>query len=297
MFSYLVLPFLISANEPPKNLLQREKIEVRVGSDIIATTDVEIMIEALAPSMQDQPQSAIRSRAIEALVDQKLMGIYLQQFGFSVDSEVERRMNTLSANPEFKKMLEVRKMTTDKFRAQLKLQIERAQFENAMRRSLLQTTEEKDLKAYYKNNPEQFKKSFEAELSECLIGYGSDPKAALSKAEFFVNHPTKFSDCVKDLSQGSTASKGGRIGTFSWGVLPEEIEARIIHLKAGEVAMNKRPDGIQLLKVNKMKNLGPVTFEVAQERIRERLESEKLKQEFEKTLSNLRANTFIKIES
>lgn len=298
MFFNLLIISLIAANEPSKNIF-REKIEVHVGSEIITTTDLELMVENLRPLMAGASETDIWRRARDIAIDQKLMSIQLRknEMSAAIDNEVEKRLNSVSGDKNFKQMLEAKNLTIERFRASLKTQLEKSQFMNLIRRNAAKTPDENDLKMYFKNLPEQAKRNFEIELSECFIPFGAAPQDARQKAEFFVKNPSKFGDCVKNISQSQSAAKGGKIGSFTWGVLPEDVESRVAHLKAGEIALNHRPDGLQLLKVEKSKSLGPVTFELAKDRIREHLENEIWEQEYNRTLSDLRANTFIKIES
>jgi hypothetical protein len=298
IFTFVVSAFLIQASESPKNILT-ERIEVRVGTEIISTSDIEIMAENIRPSMNNASEAQVLQKARDMRVDEKLMLIYLRknEMEAAIDNEVEKRMAALSADKNFGAMLASKNLTMDRFRDGMKLQFAKSQFMNLLRRNVSRNPDENDLKTYFKNMPENAKKNFEIELSECFIPFGDNPKEARTRAEFFLNSPKKFPDCVKNLSQSQSTSRAGKIGTFNWGVLPEEIEARVSHLKAGEIAIVPRPDGIQLLKVEKTKVIGPITFDVAKERIREHIESEILEQEYTKTLADLRANTFIKIES
>ncbi|MDB5039102.1 MAG: PpiC-type peptidyl-prolyl cis-trans isomerase, partial [Bacteriovoracaceae bacterium] len=288
-------------NEPAtsKNLFS-EKIEVQVGSEIITTTDLQLMEDAIKAEQPSVNSGSVPKMAKDAAVDQKLISNYLNQINFPVtDKDVDQRINSIRSakgiqnSDQFRSLVEASGLTFDRFRAQVKLQMEKMQFMNVVRRSASHTPDETELRAYYKNNADQFQKNIQIDLSECVIPLGKNPKETEEKAAGFINKPKQFDTCVKKESQSPSAAKGGHIGTFGWGVLPEDVEAKVYHLKQGEVAMVRQPGAIQLLKVTKVKDLGPVSFEVAQEKIRERLESEILQKELQKTLSDLRSTTFI----
>lgn len=298
MLFALSFAVLVSANESPNSLFQ-EKIEVRVGAEIISTIDLRTMEDNLKPLMSSASPAKVQERARDILIEQALIRLHLRrnEMENAIEVEVEKRINAMTSDKNFQALLEAKHTSLDRVRAGLKIQLEKSQFMNLLRRSVTKNPDLNDLKAHFQGLPESSRRNFEVELSECFIPFATSPSEAKQRAEFFIKNPKKFSDCVKEISRSPSAGNGGKIGNFAWGSLPEEIESKVAHLKANEVALIQRPDGIQLLKVEKNKTLGLVTFEMAKDRIREQLDTQILEQEYQKTLADIRANTFIKIQS
>ncbi len=307
MFLSLLTFLAISSNEPTP--LMTEKIEVQVGEDIISTFDIDIVVEGLkaeaaARNLSKSDESSLRKKATEFLIDQKLMAAYLNQLNFGVtERDVDQRINSIRSSSgsqsfeDFKAMLKAQGMSFDRFRMQVKQQMERMQFMGLMKRMASKTIENQDLKAYYQNNAETFKNDVEIELAECLLPLEGDAKIIEEKAEYFVKNPTKFDSCVKNLSKSPSASHSGAIGSFKRGVLPDSIEQKVFSAKAGQVVLIALPRGFQLLKIRTVKNNGPRSFEQVKDHIREQLENSAVEAEMQKTLSDLRTKTFILVKS
>lgn len=285
-----------------------ESIEVKVGSHIISTLDVDLMVETLEAEAKQNPQSKIaktdkatlRKQALELLIDQSLRALYLENMNFPItDRDVDQRINAIRASngvqslQDFQNLLQSKGISFEKYRAQVKQQMERAQFMGLVRRQALRTIPDEDLMSYYKNHPEIYKDNWEVVLQECQIRYDQEPRAD-DKAKYFVNKPSEFPVCIKTLHHGP--SLGGNLGSFQKGVLPENIEAEVFkkdkngNVTAGRVILVPNQQGYQLLFVKDAKKLGSMPFEQVKDRIREILEAQYLEIESQKILSGLRSD-------
>lgn len=283
-----------------------EKIEARVGQEIITSTDLDLMIEAIkSDKVNDRlamDPTALRKRALDTLIDQRLMSIYLNQLNMPVsDRDVDQRVNAIRAmngiqtSDQFRKLLESQGMSFESFRAQVKRQMEQMQFVNLIRRQSTRTLEEKEIRTYYNDHQKEFAQSKEIELKECVLSAAKNPKLAEKLAGDYVAHPEKFNECVSSHSEGSTKEQGGLLGVFQKGMLRDDIEAQVFTLNLNEVAKIPGESGFQLLKVTKITDLPPQKFEDVKEKIKERLDNEMTQKELQKILGDLRASTFIKI--
>ena len=282
-----------------------EKIEVKVGSDIILTTDLDLMKKALKVSRPDVDQETLHQTALDALIDQALIEQFLQKIGYPItERDLDQRIETIRTSQgiqtqqEFHRVLEQQGLTIDQFRSQLRRQVEQMQFMAVIRRQVLHTFEETELKTFYRNNLNKFSKNIEIELGECLIrSSDKDAKAKEAKALYYEKNPKKFSSCVTKLSSAPSKEKKGFIGIFKKGMLREDVEALVFKLDEGETTIVRVSVGYQVLKVLKKRDLGVQKFDDVRDQIISSLESELLMKELEKTLSELKATTFIKIES
>ncbi|MBN8553832.1 MAG: SurA N-terminal domain-containing protein [Deltaproteobacteria bacterium] len=278
-----------------------EKIEARVGSEIITSTDLDLLVEAMKAATPADEKVDFRQKALQALIDQTLMSQYLAKLNMQVsDRDVDQRINSIRSSngiqdsTQFRELLEKQGMTFERFRTQLRKQMEQMQFANLIRRQAVHTIEDKELLSYYKAHADIYKSTPEIELQECVVPVKKTEAEAIKSAEFYIKNPKKFSECIKKYSDASGPNSGA-LGKFRRGSLREDVEAKVFNLKSGEVTMMKAPNGIQLLKVTKITNLGAQKFEDVKEQIREHIENEIVQKEFQKTLSELKSSTFIKI--
>jgi len=286
---------LIGAFEPKApNTLHSEKIEAKVGKEIILTSDLQLMIATLSTSKKGEKSDTLKKTALDTLIERALMRQYLEKLGFSVsDREIEQKIssirtsNGIANNDQFRQMLALQGMSFEQLRDQIRFQMENMQFVGIMRRQASQTIDEKDLRAYYQEHKKDFKNNVEVELQECVIPIGEGGKAAAEKAaNEFRSNPKKFDQCKTNNSN---------IGTFQSGLLREDIEQEVFKLNRGQVAIIEQPAGLQLLKVLDKKDLGARSFESVKGKIRESLESTVVQKEIQRTMSDLRTSTYIQI--
>jgi parvulin-like peptidyl-prolyl isomerase len=295
---------LFAAKLPSSKPLMSEKIEVRVGQDVILTTDLNLMIETVRSEYPDLSTTNLRKKAVETLINQSLMGQYLHQIQMGISSrEVDKRIDAIiksqgiKSHLQFSAILQQQGMSYEQFRTKLKQQMEQMQFMAIMRRQLLHTFDENELKAYYQTNKKKFSSNYELELAECVIAYGDDPKKSEEKAFWYIDNPNKFKHCVQKWSVSASKAQNGGIGTFRQGMLREDVQTAVFKLKKGQTTVVRSPAGFQVLKVLNKKDLGPQKFEDVKAQIQTQLESDLLNKALVKTLSDLRAKTFIQIKS
>lgn len=279
----------------------KEKIEARAGTEIVTTTDLEQMIDAMKIENPHATREELRPKALQALIDQALITQFLDKMGISVSArEIDQRINSIRASngiqnqEQFRVLLEKQGLSFDKFRSQIKRQMETAQFYGFIRRQATRTIEEQDLKAFYQNHIEQYKSNPEVEISECVVPVKTTEAAAEKEAQEYAKDSKSFSKCLAKYNSATT-SKDGVLGKFRRGMLRDDVEVRVFSLKEGQMTVLKTHGGIQILKVLKIKNLGAQPFESVKDSIRDSLETELIQKEYQKMMSELKASTFIKI--
>ncbi len=296
-------------SQPISSKTLQEKIEARVGKEIITSTDIAMMLEGLRSERPTDSAEDLRKAALSALIDQALITQYLNDQGLGIsERDIEQRiagirsMNGIQTEEQFRTLLGQQGLTFDRFKAQLRRQFEQGQFMQLMRRNIegkLPKVGDKigqqELLAFYKNNESLFKSNLEIELQECIIPFGAKPAETEALAREFQAAPAKFEACVKQHSQSPSKAQNGILGKFTRGMLRDDIESRVFGLKQGDVAMIRMPGGIQLLKLKKVKDLGPNKFDDIQDRVRERLAQQLIEKEIQNTLAELKSKIYIKI--
>lgn len=301
MLAFFISISIVSA---PSTLFS-EKIEAKVGTQIITSTDVHLVAEQLENRAQEPKTSTtLRKAALERLVEQALIKEYLASVQMEIsEQDVDRRINSIRSAQgiesleEFRRFIETQGLSFSAFRKQVRDQMEQAQFFQVLQRQTLQTISENELKAYYNANLSKFQHNYEVELQECLIPFGEERELIMKRAEYYRNNPNKFDECVSHYSRSASKAQKGIIGAFRAGSLREEVETLVFKLSKNQVGLVQLPGAVQLLKVISKRDLGPRSFEDVKDEIKQAVEMERIEKAREKLLSELRASTFIKIES
>jgi hypothetical protein len=97
----------------------------------------------------------------------------------------------------------------------------------------LEVTEE-EIQAYYAENKREFLLPERVKVSQILLP--TEEKAVEILESLKDNGPENFKRLARSQSMGVEASKGGEMGIFAMGQLPDEMEAAVFSLKEGEVS-------------------------------------------------------------
>ncbi len=304
MITILIGSLILGTTEPTAPMPSfTEKIEAKVGNEIITSTDLVLMIETIKTQNPHLDSDRLRQLAREAEIDVRLISQYLNKMNIGIsDREVDQRINSIrtanniQSEEQFKALLESQGTSFQRFKNQLKRQMEQMQFATFIRRQMTRTIEEKDLKTYYSNHAKRFSSTPEVELKECFIPYGENPELAKERAKEFEAKPKTFDRCVKTLSESPSAQNEGYLGKFQRNdSLREDIEMAVFSLNEGEVTVIQTGAGLQLFKVVKRRDLGSRSYDDVKAQIKDLLESDLAEKEMKKVLAELRASTFIQI--
>jgi len=282
-----------------------EKIEARIGAQIITSTDLHLEVEALQKAaLEKKSGQTLRKAAMDKLIEQALVREYLSNFQMDVsDQDVERKIDSIRSAQgiqsigEFRRMLESQGLSFSDFRKQVKEQMRLAQFTQILQRDTLQTVDEKELQSFYKDHASQFASNWEYELQECLIPYGESRKKVTKIAKGFQNKPATFGKCVSDFSRGPSAANKGMLGKIEGSVLRDEVSSSLKSKRPNQIALIELPGAIQLLKIISKRDLGPRSFDKVKDDIKNSILTERMNKARQRLIADLRAKTYIKIAS
>jgi len=98
-----------------------------------------------------------------------------------------------------------------------------------------------------------------------------------------------FAVLAKDFSQDASAAQGGDLGTIPRGRMPKALDDAAFSLKPGEVSNVLETElGFHLIKVHEKKPEKVVPFKEAEEKIRQYLTNQKLKQRVDEYLNEVK---------
>jgi peptidyl-prolyl cis-trans isomerase C len=216
-------PIASQTSAAPAGAAANERVIIRVNGEPVTESEFQAMFAQLPEDMQKQLLTPQGKQAFaEQLVRVKLLEQEARRLGVDRDRKVAAALAADRANI----------------------------LASAAAQKLVGAPSEQAVQTFYNRNKAQFEA---VDVSHILLAYqgGQAParqghQAAPSEAEA----RAKAQQIVKQLRSGASfasvalqfsddivsAERGGELGTFSRGMLPPEIEARVLTLKEGEIS-------------------------------------------------------------
>jgi len=285
-----------------------------VNGDLITTYDVDKEVTLLAKDPARKPgllndRTQLRTDALNQLIDKKLIDLKIKALDIKVSEEELRqaiedvkRQNGLSQEA-LVSALAGQGLTFDRYKAQLREQMERLRLISQEVRAKIQVGES-EMKEYYESN----RKRFSDEMFQARHIFFSlndktpeaDVKRIMAKAMTVLQKArsgSDFGELAKENSDdASTAKDGGELGTFKKGEMLPDIESTLETMKPGEISdLVETPAGLHIIMLeNKtVKNTKP--FADVKQEIEETLYKKKSEERFNQWASELKKNATIEI--
>ncbi len=175
----------------------------------------------------------------------------------------------------------------DAFQSPLRVQLQAVVIDPAKMAQKIQISDD-ELAATYEERKAQLLEPEQRRASHILIKVAQDASkaqvaAAKKKIDAAKARLTKgemFAAVAKDLSQDSTADKGGDLGFFRRGVMTPVFEKAAFALKEGEVSdVVRSPFGFHLIKISKIKPEHQQTLAEVREKLTKELQLAKADEE------------------
>lgn len=296
-----------------------DRIVAIVNDDIITESDLNNEGKALfnrimeeAPTWQIEPSlKKAREETLERLIDKLILQQRATQYGVSVsDEELEAAIKNIMANnninkEDFTREIEKAGHTFAGYKETIRTQILQSKLVSIEVRSKIVITEEK-INAYY--NQHYVKKSEGEGYHILQIGISwkstDTPRTkteAQSIAEEIRNKIVKgeqFKEVAKSFSDLPSAVDGGDIGVFPEGELAAYMRDVIVKMRPGEISpVVETPVGFQFFKLLSVKEgdlIMQEPYDNVKEKIKEHLYEEELKTHYDKWVTELREEAYIK---
>lgn len=247
-----------------------DEIVAKVNSEIITLTDLNksvkqlrIALEQEVPDAQAREQQFERQKKVllKNLIQNKVMMQKAEELGITSDIDLEvsaylEEMRKEAGIPTLDVLDEYfrqRGSSLNEYRQMVK--------EQMITRSLVQqfvyskiTLLTPEVEAYYEEHKSEFTVPASVELSEILfLIEGKDKEAVRQKAEQVLarlDSGESFQDLAREFSDGPTASRGGKIGSFNEGSMNEELEKVVFDIEVGTHSGIIETDyGFQIVRV------------------------------------------------
>ena len=255
------------------------------------------MLATTGQVIRPEMMTEARKMVLEDLIDRELLYQQSRKKGVVIeDAQVNEQLDRLKKQypneQAFKDGLAEDHLSEDTVKSQIKMKLAVQQFVGKEFGGKVDVSEG-ETKAFYDENPQYFTQPEAIRASGILIKV--DPKSdavkkeeARKKLEDIQKRLQKgedFAVLAKDFSQDASAAQGGDLGTIPRGRMPKALDDAAFSLKPGEVSNIVETNlGFYLIKVHEKKPEVAVPFKEVEEKIRQYLTNQKLKQRVDQYL-------------
>lgn len=291
-----------------------DRILVKVNDEIITLSELNREMAPLRKDIQskysgtqlEQALQKAEKQTLDGLIEEKLIYQkaveleYPARAGEKVDTYIQDliKENNLKSTDEFEELLAREGRSLKEYREMVERKMISQELVNdfiSAKISLLTPEIEK----YYQNHADDFTTPEEVTLSEIIIAKTEGSPEAENRANDLyrrIQQGESFTTLANQYSKGTTANKGGSIGTYLLGKLnPDTIKA-ISSLKESEVSKpQKIAEGFIIYRLDMRKAAVTRPLEEVRDSIKDKLYSEKRHPEYERFILQLKDDAYIQI--
>ena len=246
-------------------------------------------------SMSDEQFEVLKQNVLNELLDEQVMLNRARKLGLSVsEGEFKRRIEETRKDygeEHFERYFKGGQKEYRTWEAKLR---QRLLLEELIRQevnSRVSVTDE-EVMDYLKKHEKE--KLFQERVRVSQIVFQDREKAEMVMQR--LNNGEDFAALAREFSLGPEAEKGGDLGYFARGVLPEAFDRVIFSLPPGKVSgIIETPYGYHIFKVLERERRGKKVLAEQKEWARAKLKREKEDQEYARWLERLRSESVIKI--
>jgi peptidyl-prolyl cis-trans isomerase C len=253
--------------------------------------------QVIKPDMMPEAKKMV----LENLIDRELLYQQSRKKGISIkDAEVNEQLDRLKKQypneQAFKDSMAEDHLNEDTVKSRIKMNLAVQQFVEKEFGGKVEVAET-ETKAFYDGHPEYFTEPEAIRASGILIKVDVKSDAAkkeearkkMEDIQKRVKKGEDFAILAKDFSQDASAAQGGDLGTIPRGRMPKALDDAAFSLKPGEVSNVLETElGFHLIKVHEKKPERVVPLKDVEEKIRQHLSNQKLKQRVDEYLNEVK---------
>ena len=232
----------------------------------------------------------LKKEFLDELIDENLMLRRAKNLGLSVsDDELRKRIDEIKTdytNENFSELFKKGEFQAwqDELRKRVLLEKLIAQEVNAR-----VSVSDEEARAYYDRNPSAWFQQDSVRVSQIVLPDREKAEEVWRRLQ----NGEDFAKLAREVSSGPESVKGGDLGFFAKGVLPEHFDRVLFSLTPGTFSrIVETPYGYHIFKVvERIRKSGE--FQKVQTLVKEKLRREKEEAEYERWLTTLRSNVSI----
>lgn len=250
-----------------------------------------------------------RRKIVDLMIDEKIALEKIRELGINVtDKKVDAAIEMIKkdnhlTHEELIARLKEDGLTYEKYRANIRRELERVELVNFEVKSKIILREEK-IKEYYDKHKEQFRTNEKVHLAAIVLiqedPSDQDEARSLNRKAGEIlarlRNGEDFGELARKLSQGPGASEGGDMGFFKDSELNPKLRKVIKDMSAGEISEPiTMPNGIQIIRILEKQGGGVRTFDEVRDAIHGILYREELNKRYSSWIRELREKAYTKI--
>ncbi|HSJ98757.1 MAG TPA: SurA N-terminal domain-containing protein [Myxococcota bacterium] len=282
-------------------------IAAQVGTDVVLVSDVTRLSEPIEAKMReaganDTDLALMRADVLERLIDRKLIALFAKRAEIQVnDLEIDEAVAGIAQEnqltPEqLRASVEGQGLTWDAYRQRLGEEILQQKVVAGMVRSKVRVEDAEVREFYDQRFGDQPTSGEEVHLQHIAVAaQGDKPEAKRAACERVrsglgrVRAGEDFLAVAREVSEGTPD-----LGFVHVSSLAPWMAEAVGGMRPGSVSgVLELPVGCAVLRLVERREVEPVSFEQAQERIRQSLFEQRFEQEFEAFLEKLRKQTYV----
>lgn len=302
---------LAAAATPGGERVLLDRIVATVNEDIITLSELK---RSAGPFLAQNETPAQRKRLYEdvlgQLINEKLFAQQVKEARITVtENEVTASIEDILqrnglTREQLLEALEARGRDLEDYRAELKQQLVQLKLLDIKVRSRI-FIPETDVRAEYELLTRDEPAKVKVELSDIFLrfdeGTTADERAgvvetAQAARARIVSGAATFEEIAKEVSQGPTASKGGRLGDLEVRTLYAPFANAIADLEPGQVSeVFRTSDGVHIVKLERRWEEKARSYEEMKDRIREQLLRERTDEQTKIWLDEVKRSSAVDI--
>ncbi len=238
----------------------------------------------------------IKREALDALIEEKIMLIRAEKLGLKVDDEeLKKRVEEIKkdyTNENFAQVFGGEKVDYKIWSEELRKRLLLEKLVDREVNSKITVTDE-EIMAYYQANRNRYYSEETVHVAQIVVPTQEKADAVLKRLQAGED----FSTVAREISTGPESSKGGDLGVFTRGVMPEAFDRVVFSLPEGRVSkIVKSPYGFHIFQVLKKEKGRWIELPDVKEKIRADLTKGREEQEFRKWLDALKSEAKVQID-
>ncbi|MBE9546461.1 MAG: peptidylprolyl isomerase [Proteobacteria bacterium] len=256
-------------------------------------SELDIMGDSL--SLKEAEVDWLKEEILNKLIDEKIILLRAEKLSLSVgDEELNRKIEEIKKDyPDgsFDEMFAGKGMDYNIWREELRKGVTLKKLVDHDVNANITVTEDEAF-AYYNDHSEEYISGERVHVVQIVV---QDRKAAEGILRRLKNGED-FGKVAKEVSTGPEGVRGGDLGVFGRGVMPESFDEVVFSLTPGKISkVVKTPYGYHIFKVLKRKKGKKIGFSEVKERIVSKLRREKEEHEYVEWVRRLRSEAVIKV--
>lgn len=241
-------------------------IFAEIGDEFISLFDLELTILKMIPLLRQRfTQLQARESLLRSLLNDKLFSQAAKDEGLQSLPEVQREIDEA---------------------------VEKTLAQVYEKRILAGSVSEKEMRAYYDENKEEFRTSEQIRGRRILVNSKQEAEEILE----LLRSGFDFDSLARERSKDPTAKQGGQFGWFGRGRMLPAVEEVVFGLQKGDVSgVIATRIGYYIVKVEDKRGPGQLAFSEVRNRVRQKLVAKKRKEQIERKTKELEEKYRVKL--